>query len=134
MTTNPLDIVLAFVEKINQHDVEGLCELMTDDHRFVDSLGSSIQGREEMRKAWIGYYYLIPDYEIIYSEIFQRENSVALFGIACGTYVVNGKLLKENRWEIPAAWRAVVRDDRIAEWQVYADNEPVRKIMTAHDH
>jgi hypothetical protein len=29
-------------------------------------------------------------------------------------------------WKVPAAWRAVVRDGLIAEWQVYVDNEPLR--------
>ncbi|HTV60171.1 MAG TPA: hypothetical protein VMJ93_14965 [Verrucomicrobiae bacterium] len=46
-----------------------------------------------------------------------------------GTLAVNGRLAKEHSWEIPAAWRAVVKDGLIAEWQVYCDNEPVRKIM-----
>jgi hypothetical protein len=35
----------------------------------------------------------------------------------------------ENHWNAPAAWRAVVRDGLIAEWQVYADNQSARKIM-----
>ena len=35
----------------------------------------------------------------------------------------------ENTWLLPAAWRAVVRDGRIAQWQVYCDTEPVAAIM-----
>ena len=27
------------------------------------------------------------------------------------------------------AWRAVVKDNKIAVWQVFADNEPIRAIM-----
>jgi len=42
---------------------------------------------------------------------------------------VNGELLPKNHWEIPAAWKAVVQRGRISEWRVYADNEPVWKIM-----
>src|SRR5262249_14288743 len=30
---------IAFVERINACDAEGLCELTTEDHRFVDSTG-----------------------------------------------------------------------------------------------
>jgi hypothetical protein len=26
-------------------------------------------------------------------------------------------------------WYAVVRDGKVARWQVYADNQPVRKLM-----
>jgi hypothetical protein len=38
-------------------------------------------------------------------------------------------LVKENRWETPAAWRAVVVDGLVAEWRVYTDNEPMRERM-----
>jgi limonene-1,2-epoxide hydrolase len=47
---------------------------------------------------------------------------VILLGMARGTYV--GKT-----WSTPAAWRAKVHDDRVAEWRVYADNEPLRQLM-----
>ncbi len=35
----------------------------------------------------------------------------------------------ENSWTMPAAWRAVVKDGKIALWQIFADNEPIRAIM-----
>jgi len=54
---------------------------------------------------------------------------VLLTGSARGTYAAGSKLPKENHWEIPAAWKAVVRNGQIAEWHVYADNQPARKIM-----
>lgn len=38
-------------------------------------------------------------------------------------------MLAENHWEITAAWKAVVRGGYVSEWRVYADNEPVWKIM-----
>jgi ketosteroid isomerase-like protein len=125
------EIVLAFVDAINRKDVDRMCELMTDDHLFVDSLGTTGSGREVMRKGWIEYFYMIPDFSISCSEIVQKGNLVGLFGVARGTYAVGGRLLDENRWEMPAAWRAVVRDNLVAEWQVYADNEPVRRVMAA---
>jgi hypothetical protein len=54
---------------------------------------------------------------------------VLLTGSARGTYAVGGNLPTENHWEVPSAWKAVVRNAQIAEWHVYADNQPVRKIM-----
>ena len=36
----------------------------------------------------------------------------------------------KKSWRIPAAWRAVVRDGQIAEWQVYADNKPVYELLS----
>ena len=122
-------VVEEFVRLINSHNTAGLARLMTEDHLFVDSLGYSVQGREEMRRAWIAYFYMIPDFTIMIRERLWRGNVVALFGIARGTYSTGGDLLERNRWEMPAAWRAVVRNGLVAEWHVYADNEPVRRIM-----
>ncbi len=34
-----------------------------------------------------------------------------------------------NRWQTPAAVRARVQDGKVAERRIYADNEPVRKLM-----
>ncbi len=117
-----LDAVMAFADKINMHDVEGLCGLMPEDHVFVDSLGSLIRGRAEMHRAWKGYFKLFPDYKISFETIIEKDNIVALFGSASGTYAPEGQLHEENKWEVPAAWKVVVKNQLVAEWRVYADN------------
>ncbi|MGA7853669.1 MAG: nuclear transport factor 2 family protein [Candidatus Acidiferrales bacterium] len=129
---NSADVALAFVAKINSHDVNGLVELMAADHAFVDALGSTFRGAEQMRQGWKVYFSMFPDYAIEVTDQFNRGDLVAMFGKARGTFAVNGSLLRENFWEIPAAWRAVVQQGRVAEWQVYCDNEPARKIMAAN--
>ena len=131
-TVGAHEIVLAFVDAINRKDVDKLCGLMTNDHLFVDSLGTAVNGKGAMRKGWIGYFYMIPDFTISCSETIERGNVVGLFGVARGTYAIGGKLLDENKWEMPAAWKAIVRDNLVAEWHVYADNEPVRRVMAAN--
>lgn len=125
----PVDVVLAFIERINAADVDGLYALMTEDHVFIDALGTRIQGRENMRKAWTGYFGMIPDYKVSHEDVLQHGAIVAVFGTARGTYAPDGRRKKENVWEVPAAWRAVVRGGQIAEWRVFADNQPVRKLM-----
>ncbi len=126
---NTKDVLLEFVRHINSQNVHGLCSLMSEDHRFVDGLGSMVQGREQMREAWTGYFRLIPDYQISLEEIFENGNVIAAFGTAGGTYSPDGKLSEEHRWRVPAAWRAEVREDLVTEWRVYADNEPIRQLM-----
>lgn len=123
------EVVLAFMERINAADVDGICALMTEDHAFVDALGARIQGREGMRQAWKMYFGMIPDYKVSHEELFSKGNLVAVVGAARGTYAPGGGPRKENQWEIPAAWLAVVRGGLVAEWHVYADNQPVRKLM-----
>ncbi|HKZ80965.1 MAG TPA: nuclear transport factor 2 family protein [Pyrinomonadaceae bacterium] len=46
------EIVLQFVEQINSQNVDGLCSLMSEQHRFIDAFGAIVQGREQMRQAW----------------------------------------------------------------------------------
>ena len=126
---NPVELVLQFEHAINSRNPEAICSLMAGDGEFVDSLGNRIQGTEKLRSAWAGYFKMVPDYSISHSEIFADGNTVVVFGSAQGTFSKDGQLAKENFWKTPAAWRAVVKDNKIAVWQVFADNEPIRAIM-----
>ena len=127
--SNPLEIVLQFEKLINSRNAEAIAAFMTADGVFLDSLGNRIQGAEKLRFAWTGYFKMVPDYSISHSEIFADGSTVAVFGSAQGTFSKDGQLAKESFWKTPAAWRAVVKDGKIALWQVYADNEPIRAIM-----
>jgi SnoaL-like domain len=105
---NPTEVVLEFLERINQHNVDKLAELMTEDHVFIDSLGNTVNGREKMRHGWRGYYALCPDYWVSHEEIFSEGNRVGIFGAACGTISADGKVPAQNKWRTPTAWLAVV--------------------------
>jgi ketosteroid isomerase-like protein len=127
-----VEVALAFVARINAHDVDGIVGLLTPDHVFIDTLGSTFRGPDSLRQGWKAYLERFPDYAVEVTEQLCRGDVVALLGKARGTYRVNGRLPRENFWEIPAAWRAVIRNERVAEWQVYCDNDPARRIMAAH--
>ena len=124
-----LDTVNKFVDAINAHDVEAIGELMGDEHTFIDSGGGVYTDVEQMIKGWPGYYAMFPDYKIEISETFVSGDTVALLGKAMGTYSFDGTLRPENHWEIPAAWKAIVKDGKIKLWQVIADNSIVVEIM-----
>jgi ketosteroid isomerase-like protein len=123
------DVALEFIDHINSHDAASLANLMTEDFLFVDGLGQEVRGWRNMDLGWKGYFELFPDYSIQVDDVFAEGNAVGVFGYAQGTLAVSGQMPVENRWRIPAAWKAIVRDGLIAEWRVYADNEPVWKIM-----
>ena len=127
--TNPIDVVLKFEHAINSRNPDTICSLMTGDGEFIDSLGNRIQGAEKLHAAWAGYFRMVPDYSISHSEIFADGDTIAVLGSAQGTFSRDGQLAKENFWKTPAAWRAVIKNGKIAIWQVYADNEPIRAIM-----
>ncbi len=118
-----------FVWAINRRDVEALAGLMTPEHVFIDSMGTEVVGQEKMRAAWAAYFKIVPDYEISVDESLSDGSVVVLLGAAQGTYAPDGVLRKENWWETPAAFRARIEDGKVAEWRVYADNEPIRLLM-----
>jgi ketosteroid isomerase-like protein len=122
-------IVEDFVTAINRQDVELISRMMSVNHRFIDGMGEVIQGSERMKQSWIAYLKMMPDYHIEIRDVFVSGRRVIFLGEASGTYTANGNLKPENFWKVPAAWRAVVLGDKIQEWQVFADNEPVRQIM-----
>jgi ketosteroid isomerase-like protein len=124
-----LETVLEFEQAINARDVESICALLPHDSVFIDSLGNRVEGIDNIRAAWHGYFGMVSDYSISHSEIFAQGNHVAVFGSAQGTLSRGGALSRENFWQTPAAWHAVVNDGRIVLWQVFADNEPIRAIM-----
>jgi ketosteroid isomerase-like protein len=154
---NAVQVVLKFEELINSRNAEAVSALMAADAEFIDSLGNRIQGTEKLRSAWAGYFKMVPDYSISHSEIFAEGATVAIFGAAQGTFTKGeagsraepadlgaktsesahhssagwsaAAKIEANFWKTPAAWRAVVKAGKIAVWQVYADNEPIRAIM-----
>lgn len=131
MPSNPIAVTRSFVEMINAHNPEGLRDLMAGNHRFTDSLGQTTEGKEAMYAAWKAYFHMMPDYEIVCEKMLCTGDTVVILGRAGGTCAFEGQLSPANHWDIPAAWKAVIRKNRVAEWQVYADNEPVRKILQA---
>ncbi|MGA2754750.1 MAG: nuclear transport factor 2 family protein [Terracidiphilus sp.] len=122
-------VAQAFVRAINRQDVGALAELMTEEHRFVDSLGNVVEGRDRMRAGWKSYFSMVPDYTIAVEETYCDGPVVVMLGRAQGTYAVDGRTAAENRWETPAAFRARIEGGKMAEWQIYADNEPIRQVM-----
>jgi ketosteroid isomerase-like protein len=126
---NPIEVAQAFVERINATDVVGLAALMTEDHRFIDSLGNVVQGRETMRAGWVGYFAMVPEYHLAADQWLCDGPVVVMFGTASGDYCPDGAAESMGDWSTPAAFRALIRGNLVAEWQVYADNEPIRQLM-----
>src|SRR2546428_12502788 len=129
--------LLAFIDRINAHDVEGLAELMSDDHTFIDADGNQVSGKKKMTAGWRGYFEWFPDYCIEVNEVFEendalgsdeaagvvevRENgeTFALFGFAGGSF--KGK--QSESWRLRAAWKAAVKEGRVALSPVFADTK-----------
>jgi len=122
-------IVIRFVKAINDHDVNEIVRLMSEDHIFIDGAGNKSVGKKGMQEGWKGYYELFPDYQIEVSDITENESVFGLFGYACGTYKNLVNKLNSNFWRIPASWKAIVENNKIKHWQVYCDYSELLKII-----
>ena len=114
----PINTVQLFIRAINAHDAAALGACMSADHRFVDAQDNRLEGRERIEAAWEEFFRLFPGYRIEIEEIFSNGPTVVVIGYAHAA--ANGE---EER--IPAAWKAQVVDNTIAEWRVYADTRPL---------
>jgi len=128
-SNSPESVAHAFLRAINRQDADALIALMSPSHRFIDSLGNLVEGREKLREGWNAYFRMVPDYAVAIEETYPSGPVVVMLGVAQGTFTRNGTLHPENRWQTPVAVRALVEDGLVAEWRVYADNEPIRKVM-----
>lgn len=124
-----LEFINCFVKAINNHDIDQILNLMTDDHVFIDGQDGKHIGKEGMKEGWKGYFDLFPDYLIEVSDIIENDPVFGLFGYVQGTY----KNIKNDSnscfWRTPASWKAIVKNGKILHWQVYCDYSELFKII-----
>lgn len=120
---SPEEVFTLFVAAINGHDIKTLTSLMAPEHTFIDSLGNHVTGVASMEAGWRGYFAMCPDYWIRADNLLAKDGVVLSVGQAGGT--INGV-----EWQTPCAWKAVIHEGKVAEWQVFADNKPVYEILS----
>jgi len=119
---DPTEIFTQFVSAINNHDVQSLKALMTTDHVFVDSVGNRAHSATSMESGWRSYFAMCPDYWIRTDYVMMEDGVVLAVGEAGGA--IDGV-----SWRTPAAWKAAIRDGKVMEWRIFADNKPVYEIL-----
>jgi ketosteroid isomerase-like protein len=111
-------VAVRFNQAINQHDLAVLGKLMTDDHAFIDSNGDVFAGKEEVLRAWDGFFAAFPDYRNEWSEVSTIGGIVVALGRSvCST---------EEALDGPAIWTARTEGERVSEWRVYDDTPESR--------
>lgn len=104
---------MSFNDRVTAHDVVGLAALMTDDHAFVDSEGTAIEGKAECVEAWRVFFAEFPDYQNVFASARTDGEVVTVVGHSeCSEPALAG----------PAIWTVVVRDGLVARWQVSVDS------------
>jgi ketosteroid isomerase-like protein len=113
---------LRFNDRISRRDINGLVELMTDDHVFIDMENNRIEGISDNRKrAWESFFNLFPGYQNIFEKVAVHNSTVIMQGYS----VCPDRRLDKVR----AIWLAEVRDDKISSWHIYPDTEENRKFL-----
>ena len=126
-------VILDFVDAINQADLDKMVELMADDHVFVNSRDNKSTGKDNLKQAWMFYFDLFPDYNIEITGMLQKKSLFCMYGYASGTYKNLKNENDTNHWRIPAAWTAIIKNNRVKYWQVYADNGVVLDIVNRNN-
>jgi ketosteroid isomerase-like protein len=96
---------------------------MTDDHVLVDATGDAATGHAALEEAWLGYLNRFPDYRIELERVLEDGETAVAIGTASATAPL-------GPWRVPAAWKAVVRGGRLAEWRVYSDTKTVYDLLS----
>lgn len=121
---DPKLTVLLFNECINNQDIEGLTDLMTDNHRLICYGHKDATGKDSTKQAWLNFFNHYPHY----SNNFVRVESSGNFVVMTGS----SKCSKEESLNGNALWSAIVENDKVSEWQVYEDNAENRRRLKVH--
>ena len=117
---DPRALTLKFNEHINNRDLDGLAALMTDDHAFVDTANHAIRGKLRCLEAWRGFFTSFPDYRNEFDLLVVEDDKVSVVGRShCSDVRLNG----------PALWVARASAGKLAEWRVYEDTAPNRRML-----
>lgn len=124
---------LAFIDKINAHDVDGIVGSLSPDYEFVNSSGDHFHGSKFMHDEWAAQFKKHPDFKIRIGRVVADAEAVAIFGYSEGTYAPDGKLVPENRWSVPAAFLLMSREGKITYFESFSDASMVYDMMQAAD-
>jgi uncharacterized protein (TIGR02246 family) len=113
-------VALRFNEKINKRDLEGLAELMADDHTFIDSDGAITKGKDVIKEGWRKFFEGYPDYRNVFTSVAVQNDVVVIVGYSTCSY----KLL-----DGPNIWTAKVHDGHVSEWRVYWLDQREKRIQ-----
>jgi ketosteroid isomerase-like protein len=118
------EISVRFNDAINALDIKALAAQMTPDHRFIDTEGMIVDGKEACVGAWTGFFAAFPDYRNHFERLESRGDLAIIAGRSS---------CSDSRLDGPALWTARVRHGLVAEWRVYADTPENRATLSIRD-
>jgi ketosteroid isomerase-like protein len=119
-----LAVVFSFIDRVNRGDVDGLAELMTDDHALEVLDEAPLVGKASNIEAWRGYMSAFPDYVISPHQLAERDGLVAVVGHTTGSHL---GLPDEEERTLTVIWIAQVDRGRLSLWRIEEDTPERRE-------
>ena len=119
-----LAVVFSFIDRLNRGDVDGLAELMTDDHALEVLDEAPLVGKASNIEAWRGYMSAFPDYVIYPHQLAERDGLVAVVGHTTGSHL---GLPDEEERTLTIIWIAQVDRGRLSLWRIEEDTPERRE-------
>jgi len=115
----PVAVAISFIDGINRGDVDGLAELMTDDHQLCVFDEPPLVGKAANVEAWRGYASSWPDY-VIYPERISAlaAGTVAILGHTTGSHLGLPDAVEAEQTLI---WVAEVGGSKVSTWRLVED-------------
>jgi len=98
---SPTAVAVSFIDCINRGDLDGLVQLMTDDHTVV-----------------------VPDCVVHPRHFASDDGSIAVLGTTTGSHL---GLPDEDEMNLDVIWLADVVDGRVSRWQIAQDTPELRQ-------
>ena len=118
-----------FVLQINDHNVDGIIALISDDHVFTDAQGIHFEGKDNLKAGWTAYFKMFPDYKITILNSMENATVFLASGTAEGTYGGTKSVSGDNYFIIPSAWRAEVDIAKVKSGQIYDNTKMLTCII-----
>ena len=119
----PKAIAMQFQNCINNADIDGLSELMTENHVFIDMENNRIEGKvDNLYKAWKPFFEMFPDYRNIIESVIVKNHTVIMQGYS----ICSDERLNNLR----AIWIAEIVDNKVGLWQIFPDNKENKSLLT----
>ena len=119
-----LAVVFSFIDRANRGDVDGLAELMTDDHALEVLDEAPLVGKASNIEAWRGYMSAFPDYVIYPHQLAEHDGLVAVVGHTTGSHL---GLPDEEERTLTIIWSAQVDRGRLSLWRIEEDTPERRE-------
>jgi ketosteroid isomerase-like protein len=117
-------VAVSFIDCINRTDIDGLAELMTDDHSLHVFDEPPLVGRRANVEAWRGYLASFPQYVIYPRRVAERGGIVAILGHTTGSHL---GLPDDEERSTTLIWLATVVDGAVKSWTLVEDTSDERQ-------